>query len=169
MPNFLQSYRKNNETVMRNGHECWLWPKMDPFLGPFCPNNNKYEFFEKIWISQILASIEGPTSCKVTEKSNGTVLRNGHECWILPKMDPFSGPFCPNKGKYEFFEKIGISQILASMDAQLPAKLQKRVMEQSWGMSMNVDFYPKWTLFWVPFAQIRANTIFLKKSEFVRF
>ncbi len=49
------------------------------------------------------------------------------------------------------------------MDAQLPAKLQKKVMKQSRGMVINVDFDPKWTLFWDPFAQIRVNTIFLEK------
>ncbi len=74
-------------------------------------------------------------------------MRNGHACWFWPKIDPFLGPFCPNKGKYDFFEKIWISQILASMYAQLPAKLQKKVMEQSCGMTMNVDFDPKCTLF----------------------
>ncbi len=110
-----------------------------------------------------------PTFCKVTQKSNGIVMRNGHECWFCPKMDPFLGPFCPNKGKYVFFEKIRIHQILSSMDAQLPAKLQKKVMEQSWGMAMNVNFDPKWTLFWGPFAPIRANAKFLKKYELVRF
>ncbi len=45
-----------------------------------------------------------------------------------PKMDPFLAHFCTNKGKYDYFEKILIIQILASMDAQLPAKLQKKVM-----------------------------------------
>ncbi len=49
----------------------------------------------------------------------------------LTQMDPFLGPFCQNKGKYDVLEKIGICQILASMDAQLPAKLQKKVMKQS--------------------------------------
>ncbi len=79
-------------------------------------------------------------------------MRNGHECWLWPKMDLFLGPFCPNKGKYEFFEKIWISKILASMDTQLPAQLQKKVMEQSWGMSMHVDFDPKMNSFLGPFC-----------------
>ncbi len=74
-------------------------------------------------------------------------MRNGHKCWFWPKMDPILGPFCPNNDKYDFFEKMWISQILASMDAQLPVELQKNVMEQSWGMVMNVDFGPKWTFF----------------------
>ncbi len=83
-------------------------------------------------------------------------------------MDPFLGPFCPNKGKYDFFQKIRISQILASMDAQLPAKLQKKVMKQPWGMTMNVDFDPKWTLFG-PFCPNKGKYDFLKKIEEVRF
>ncbi len=50
------------------------------------------------------------------------------------------------------------------MDAQLSAKLQKKVMEQSSVMAMNVDSGQKCTPFWDPFAQIRANMIFSKKK-----
>ncbi len=49
------------------------------------------------------------------------------------------------------------------MDAQLSAQLQKKVMEQSSGMAMNVELGKKCTLFCDPFAQIRANTFFFKK------
>ncbi len=122
-PTSCKVTEKSNVTVMRKGHECWFWPKMDLFLGPFCPNKGKYDFLKTLNLLHF--SLYGcPTSCKVTEKSNVTVMRNGHECWFWRKMDLFLGPFCPNKGKYDFFEKIGISQILAPMDAQLPAKLQ---------------------------------------------
>ncbi len=49
------------------------------------------------------------------------------------------------------------------MDAQLPAKLQEKVMEQSWGMVMNVDFNPKLTLFWDSFWPNKGKyDIFLK-------
>ncbi len=61
---------------------------------------------------------------KVMKQSWGMVMNVDFD----PKMAPFLGPFCQNKGKYDFFEKIWICQILASMDAQLPAKLQKKVM-----------------------------------------
>ncbi len=55
------------------------------------------------------------------------------------------------------------------MDAQLSAKLQKKLMEQSPVMVMNVDNGQKFKLFWDPFAQIKANTIFFKKSELADF
>ncbi len=78
-------------------------------------------------------------------------------------MDPFSGPFCPNKGKYDFLKNIWISQNLASMDVQLPAKLQKKVMEQSCGMTMNVDFDPKMHPFSGPFCPNKGKYEFFEK------
>ncbi len=168
MPNLLQRYRKSNETVMRNGHECWLWTKMDPFLGPFCPNKGKYDFLKKQNLSDF--NLYGcPTSRKVTEKVMKQSWGMAMNVDFDTKWTPFWGPFAQIRANTIYFEKIRICQILASMDAQLPAKLQKKVMKQSWGMAMNVDFDPKWTLFWGPFAQIRANKNYLKKSEFVRF
>ncbi len=62
-----------------------------------------------------------------------------------------------------------MSHILASMDVQLPAKLQEKVMEQSRGMAMNVDFGPKMDPFWGPFCPNKGKYGFLKKSELVRF
>ncbi len=45
---------------------------------------------------------------------------------LLAQKGPFLGPFCPNMGKYEFFEKLRNCHILAFMDVQLPAKSQKK-------------------------------------------
>ncbi len=85
-----------------------------------------------------------------------TLTQNGPFFWAS---------FAQIRENTTFFEKLWICQILASMDVHLSAKLQKKGMEQSWGMTMNVDFDPKWTLFWAPFAQIRANTISFKKNQ----
>ncbi len=47
---------------------------------------------------------------------------------LAPKLTLFWAPFAQIRANTIFIKKIGISQILASMDAQLPAKLQKKVM-----------------------------------------
>ncbi len=68
---------------------------------------------------------------QLTAKLQKKVMKQSWGMVMNVDFDPkwtFFGPFRPNKGKYEFFEKIWISQILASMDVQLPAKLQKKVM-----------------------------------------
>ncbi len=55
------------------------------------------------------------------------------------------------------------------MDAQLPAKLQKKVIEQSWGMAMNVGFGPKMDNFLGPFFPNKGKySYFEKKSELVK-
>ncbi len=51
-----------------------------------------------------------------------TLTQNGPFFWA---------PFAQIRANTIFFEKIRICQILASMDVQLSAKLQKKVMEQS--------------------------------------
>ncbi len=80
---------------------------MDPFLGPFCPNKGKYDFFFKNLNLSDFSLYGCPTSCKVTEKGNETVMRNGMAMHVDfdPKLTLFLGPFCPNKGKFDFFGK----------------------------------------------------------------
>ncbi len=82
---------------------------------------------------------------------------------LTQKWTLFWAPFAKNNGKYDFFEKIRICQILASMGAQLPAKLQKKVIEQSWGMAINVDFDPKMDHFFGPLCPNKGKYEFVEK------
>ncbi len=61
------------------------------------------------------------------------------------------------------------NKTLISMDTQLSAKFQKKVMTQSKRLTTNVDFSPKRGPFWGPFYHLRQNMIFPNKSEYVTF
>ncbi len=92
---------------MRNGHECWFWPKKwTLFLGPFGPNKGKYKIFEKIIISQTLASMDAQLPAKLQNKVMEQSWGMAKNVDFDKKWTLFLGPFCPNKGKYDFFEKI---------------------------------------------------------------
>ena len=83
-------------------------------------NNRKssfWELFDKIWANKtfpknlprsVFSLYSLLTSCTISEKTNDWILRKS-------KKSPFVGPFCPNLGKREFSQKIGLRHFWAFM------------------------------------------------------
>ncbi len=100
-----------------------LWPKW-ALLGPFCPNKGKYDFFKKIWISQILASMDAKLLKKVMEQSWGIAINV-----FVWTNGPFLGPFCPNKGKYDFFLENPASSLFYIYGCPTSCKILEKTNE----------------------------------------
>ncbi len=127
-----------------------------------------------------------PTSCKVSEKSNGPILRNSPKCRFLAKMAPFLGPFCPYKAKDEFSLKFALFWALYAHIRQNTNFLKKSEFDTFYSVYMpnflqsfrksnepilrnspKCRFFAKMGPFWALFAHIRPNTNFPKTSGFV--
>ena len=84
---------KNNDWILRKSRKVHFWALFAQIWQTW--------IFPKNLLQSIFTVYIPLTSSTISEKNNDWILRKS-------KKSPFLGPFCPNLGKREFSQKIGL-------------------------------------------------------------
>ena len=91
---------KNNDSILRN-----YWKSLFSVrFGPVLPQFARTRFFLENRALSLLSTYGALTSCKKSEKTNDSILRNYWKSLFSSVL----GPFCPNLPEQDFSWKIGL-------------------------------------------------------------